>query len=429
MKYSHLSYEERIIIEQSLNNKLSLTSIASILNRSVKTVSRDIRLHLLEVKKGSYGKSFNNCSKYSSCKRSYVCAREDCKKSTCRSCSKCYVFCKDYNEYLCPKLSLSPYVCNGCIDRRNCSLKKAFYYAKNAYEEYQTTLSESRQGFNLTPSETKRLDDIISPLIKNGQSIHNICQNNKDLIMYCERSVYNYIDNSLFSARNIDMPRKVRFKPRKTSNTRLKIDTKCRVGRTYDDYLNYLENNPDTCVAQMDTVEGVKGGKVLLTLQIPHLSLMLAYLRDANTSQSVIDIIDSLYDKLGQETFKKLFPLIITDNGSEFSNPLAIEFDGKQQRRTKVYYCDPSKPYQKPNVENSHTLLRRIVPKGTSSNHLNQLDVDLMINHINSYGRAKLNESSPLLLFKKLFGQECLNALGLKIIKPNDIVLTPDLIK
>ena len=115
----------------------------------------------------------------------------------------------------------------------------------------------------------------------------------------------------------------------------------------------------------MDSVIGNKGGKVLLTIHFVNTSFMIAFLRITNTSQSVIDVFNQLYELLGKEIFKKLFPVILTDNGSEFSNPKAIEFAPDGTRRTSVFYCDPSAPYQKGSIEVNHELIRRILPKGT----------------------------------------------------------------
>ena len=164
-------------------------------------------------------------------------------------------------------------------------------------------------------------------------------------------------------------------------------------GRNYHDYEVYMEQHPDTAVVQMDSVIGSKGGKVLLTIYFVNVSLMLGFLREANTSKSVIDIYDELYHRLGGQDFRKLFPVILTDNGSEFSNPKCIENgpDGKGFQRTRIYYCNPSAPYQKAEIEVGHEFIRRILPKGRSFDELTQADVELMMNHINSYRRRKLN--------------------------------------
>jgi hypothetical protein len=51
---------------------------------------------------------------------------------------------------------------------------------------------------------------------------------------------------------------------------------------------------------------------------------MLAFIRDNNTAKSVTEIFDWLYEQLGHEVFTSLFQVILTDRGSEFTNPLAI---------------------------------------------------------------------------------------------------------
>jgi len=326
-------------------------------------------------------------------------------------------------------LSKPPYVCNGCKNLKSCTLKKSFYVAEDAHQKYKLLLSESRSGISVDEEEIIRLDSIISPLIKKGQSLHHICSNNRDVIMHSERTIYNYVDYGLFTARNIDLPRKVVYRPRKKSADHFKVDKSCRVGRTYEDFINFLKEHPDTPVVEMDTVEGTKGGKVLLTIHFIGSQFMLAFIRDANTSQSVIDVFEELYLKLGLEVFQKLFPVILTDNGSEFSNPTAIEFDKAGNRRTYIFYCDPSSPYQKGAVENNHELIRRVIPKGHSFNPYQQQDITLMMNHINSYGRKKLNDCSPYAVFRFLYGDDILKKLGAELIPANEVILNPTLLR
>ena len=91
----------------------------------------------------------------------------------------------------------------------------------------------------------------------------------------------------------------------------------------------------------MDSVEGRKGGKVLLTIYFRNCGLMLAFIRDSNTAKSVTEIFERLYKLLGHSTFTNLFQVILTDRGSEFTNPLSIEFNENDERRTHIFYCDP----------------------------------------------------------------------------------------
>ena len=73
----------------------------------------------------------------------------------------------------------------------------------------------------------------------------------------------------------------------------------------------------------------LEGRKVLLTLFWPQAQFLLAFLRDHNTARSVSEVFDHLDDLLGRPAFERLFPLLLTDNGSEFSNPDALELHGR----------------------------------------------------------------------------------------------------
>uniref|UniRef100_UPI002ED27444 hypothetical protein n=1 Tax=Faecalicatena faecalis TaxID=2726362 RepID=UPI002ED27444 len=166
------------------------------------------------------------------------------------------------------------------------------------------------------------------------------------------------------------------------------------------------------------------------TIHFVETSLMLAFLREANTSASIIEIMNLLDKVLGIETFRRLFPVILTDNGSEFSNPKEIE-----QRNTvpcnltNVFYCDPSAPYQKGACEVNHELIRRILPKGSSFDDLTQKDIVLMMNHINSYKRKKLNNRSPYEAFSFYYGEDVLKKLGCSPVAAENIILKPKLLK
>ena len=145
---------------------------------------------------------------------------------------------------------------------------------------------------------------------------------------------------------NIELPRKVRYSARKVE-CHLKVDKACRIGRTYVDFKGYLLQYPDLAITQLDSVEGKKGSKVLLTIHFVKAELMLAFLRDHNDSQSVIDIFERLYFELRPDRFCTLFKVCLADNGTEFSNPKAIEYDRQGNLRTRIFYCDPSAPYQR----------------------------------------------------------------------------------
>ena len=425
-KNIHLTLSDRIVIESSLRDGSSFKQIAQELGKDPSTISKEVRGHYKVVEK----ETFNPCIHRRECKH-YADLCNPCKfkwGKSCKQCTGCFTHCPDFEEKHCIKLQKPPYVCNGCKERNGCKLRRHLYDAKFAQTEYETVRSESRQGFATTPTELKRIDDVIAPLVKQGQSIHQICANNTDLIMLDERTIYNYIDAGLLSVGNLDLPRKVRYKARKKKKP-LRVDKQCHLGRTYDDFLEYTAANPDIPVVEMDSVEGRKGGKVLLTLFFRNCNLMLAYIRDANTARSVTEIFQGLYESLGRETFCRLFPIILTDRGSEFTDPVSLECDEWGEVRTRVFYCDPQRPDQKGGAEVTHEFIRRILPKGTSFNDLTQDDISLMMSHINSYTRKKLNNRSAHQLFSFFYGENVLDVLNIRKVPANDINLTPRLLK
>ena len=427
-KNIHLSLSDRIIIEAGLRERRSFSAIAAELGKDPTTISKEVRAHIKLNQAGGY----NPCMIRKDCKH-YGDLCHPCKFTygkPCHSCylTKCFDVCQNFQPAQCSKLDKPPYVCNGCRQRQTCKLERHLYEAKFAQKEYEAIRSESRQGFAVTPAELERIDQIISPLIKKGQSIHQICVNNADEIILDERTIYNYVDAGLLSVGNIDLPRKVRYKVRKKKPP-VRVDKQCHLGRTYEDFLEYTASNPDVPIVEIDSVEGRKGGKVLLTVFFRNSNLMLAFLRDRNTARSVTEVFDWLYETLGHEQYCRLFPIILTDRGSEFTDPVSIECTKLGEIRSRVFYCDPQRSDQKGGCEVTHEFIRRILPKGTSFDSLQQRDILLMMSHINSYTRKKLNNQSANRLFSFLYGETILPNLGIQDIPANDINLTPRLLK
>ena len=428
----HLTLEDRVFIENSLNQRRSFKDIAKYLCKDPTTISKEVKHHISFEKSGTYGRSFNDCllAFQRKCSAQMVCHECTSRKNRfCWSCGKCSSSCILYKKYVCPKLSKPPYVCNGCPERSKCSLEKHLYRASYAQKEYESVRSESRSGFALSESERKQMDDIVSPLLRKGQSLHHIAVHHADELMKSERTLYAYINSGLFTARNIDMPRTVRMRPRKNVSKNLKVDKACRVGRDFSCFQTYMEEHPDLSVRQIDSVEGVKSGAVLLTIHFVEQGLQLAFLRRYNDSQSVIDIFNRLYLELKPDIFTELFPVLLADNGSEFSNPSAIELDMQGNPRTKMFYCNASAPYQKGSCENNHEMIRRIIPKGEDIGQYTQEQIDLMMSHINSYARKKLGNKSPYEIFEFQYGKELLDVFHLQKIPADEITLSPELLK
>lgn len=431
----HLTLQERLTIESELWRQSSFKKIASIIDKDCTTISKEVRKHISIKETGSKGKSVNNCTYRDVCTKKLICINsciQEHQNRYCKYCRKCNKNCSEFIEEKCNKLNNPPYVCNGCKNYYNCRLTKHIYDGANSYKSYINSLKESRTGITINEKELETLNNILVPLIKEqGQSIHQAIINNEDKIMFSDKTIYKLVDLGLLKVRNIDLPRKVRYRERKKDNKNYyKVDKKCLENRRYEDFISFMEQNPDIPVVQMDTVEGIKGGKVLLTIHFVNCSFMLAYIRKSNDSQSVIDIFNNIQKILGIEKFKALFLIILTDNGSEFSNPTKIEFDPNTgEQRTRIFYCHPSSPFEKGSCEVNHELLRRILPKGESLDNLNQEDINLIMSHINSYKRKKLNNESPYSIFSKIYGKNTAQKLGMQKIEPNKVNLSKNLLK
>lgn len=427
-KNKHMTLDNRTTIQAELDKGTSFKEIGRILGKDCTTISKEVRRHIRKEKTGAMGKAFNDCliNVRRECSVHSICSKcSALSNRPCWSCGRCTAACISYVPYSCPKLKKPPYVCNACKDRSKCTLEKSFYRASHAQKEYDGLKSESRRGFAISQEELSHLDSVVSPLIRNGQSLHHIAVHHEDETMVSERTLYTYINSGLFSARNIDMPRTVRMRPRKGKKKAVKVDKACRIGRTFEDYQNFIAQTPHLPVRQLDSVEGVKGGAVLLTVHFVQQELQLAFLRPANDSRSVIDVFEKLYLELRPDIFIDLFPVLLADNGSEFSNPKAIEFDRQGNRRTHLFYCDPCAPHQKGNCENNHEMIRRCVPKGVDFGQYTQGQINLMMSHINSYARPKLGNKSPYEVFAFQYGEEILKTFGLRRIPADEIILTP----
>lgn len=415
-KGKHLTYENRQYIENGLTKGKKYTDIAEKLEVNRRTIVREIMKHRIKKIPSSFNNSGNLCKNKIKCKR-FNCTKE---KMEC------------YEEEICEKVKRTPYVCNSCEEKKNCRKIKYYYYSKIAQQEYEETLIGSREGINLTKAEIYELDKLIAPLLKERkQTISHIYATNKEEINFSKPTMYKYINLGILSVRNIDLPRKVKYKKRKNTKTeKRKMEKQNRKGRTYEDYLRYIEKNPESSVVQMDTVEGIKGGKVLLTILFKKSNLMLIYLMERKTKECVKEIFEEIKRKIGIEEFKKIFQVILTDNGSEFDNPLDIEKDEKTvEVVTKIFYCDACASWQKGSIERNHEYIRYVLPKGSSFDELTQEQVNIIASNLNSVCRDRLNGKTPYEAMTFITSEENIKKLGVNFINGKEVSLSPNIIK
>lgn len=429
----HLTLDERKFIESSLNEGRNFKDIAKFLCKDPTTISKEVKLHrsLNTWNKGSFNNPSNFCVHRFRCKKTNVCEKLFLCDRLCSHCSKCNTVCRHFEKEQCGRLDKAPFVCNGCPTPRHlCTISAKYDYdAAFAQRKYEELLVSSREGIDRTQRELHKADAIISPLVKQGQSPYHILTNHPELDMSV-KTMYNYIDAGILTTRNIDLKRKVKFKPRKKDFRKKKSITDRSVlqGRLYEDFRALDLSDSQFC--EMDTVLSANGSlKCILTFCLPDSELFLAFLLNRCTEGAVKAVFDRLEKTLGTYTFLSMFGVILTDRGSEFGDPCSLETGIYGIERCAVYYCDPMCSGQKGCIEEAHTMLRMILPKKTVFTDLTQWDLRKAVSHINSTPREALGGKTPYELAEERFGTDVLDKLQIKKIAPDDVTLIPGLLK
>lgn len=429
--YTHLTFEERVAIEKGIEKQQSFSEIAKDIGKARSTVSREVKRNRIK-KRSELQKSICRYTK-ENCPVSKMCGV--CLKKNCCGCRKaCSASCQSFEERKCPQQARPPYVCNRCKKRPVCSYSRYYYNARDAEKRADEMLSGSRAGANLTSEEFERLDRIVRDGLRRGLSPYQIIQQSggEEGLGICEKTFYTYINSGIFPGIcRLDLPSRM-YRPRRKNIQRMyKVDKRCLDGRRYEDFLEYMEcfGADPPGIAEIDTVEGGynAGSFCLLTIHFVKIRFQLAYVRERNDSRSVACTFNQLYEKLGKEDFIRLFPVILTDNGSEFSDPAAIETAPDGTCRTRLFYTHPNSSFEKGSCEKNHVHIRQIIPKGTEI-RISQSQAQLMMSHINSAPRKSLNGFSPIQLFALLYGDEILDRLGITRIPADEITLKPSLL-
>lgn len=419
--FSHLTLEERRIILTGITNGSTKTAIAQTIGKDKSTVGKEIKLHRSLTHKCKMPLECNNYRK-------------------CPYGRQCTTDCPQYDPFHCSRRDRSPGACNGCSNWSHCRFDKYQYCPEEAQTEYLTTLVDSRQGVNLTVQEAKDMASVIGPLLRQGQSPYQIVTDHPELGI-SEKTLYNYIEDDVFhfvaDITVMDLRRQVsrRIPKKKARGYKKREDRKYLQGRTYKDYKQYMEDNPDVFVTQMDTVYNDEtNGPFIQTFKFVSAGVLFAIFQESKTALSMKQGVDLLETILGKELFRKYVHVLLTDRGTEFSAADAMETDTDGSRRTRVFYCDPMQSGQKGTLENKHIELRYILPKGTDLRSLGLVDqtsLNLAISHVDSVPVEKLGGKSPLdvadFMYHDLF--EKLTAFGIQNIEKDKVILKSYLLK
>ena len=408
----HLTFEERCKIEECINKGFRKYQIANELNKSQSTILREIRNNRVLKARKIFNENPFNCI--------YL---KDCKVCTGK--------CKYYETEKCNRRDKFIGACNNCPDIKKCKLDQYFYKAKFAHEKYRETLVDARQGVNLNTSELFEMAHIICPLIDKGQSLYTILNNHPELKISV-KTLYTYIEMGLFKdwgITNLSLKRKVKRKIR-SKKLKKRNEPANYTGRKYEDYLQFKEENPDVPTTEMDTVFNNQAGPYIQTFIFENTSLMIGILHTEKTADSMSKALDLIQDKLKAEEYQKIFSLLLTDRGTEFTKPIQFEVNiNTGEIRSKIFYCDAQMSSQKPHVENNHNFVREILPNGQSWTSLTQEKVNLVFSHINSTPRKSLGGKTPYEVFSFLYGENILKKLNIHKIAKDEVNTTPRLLK
>lgn len=433
-KGGHLTMADRRMIEDRLRDKEPIGAIAKTLGVDWATVAREIKKH--RTTDSPHYKSLgekNICRFQSNCKVTGIC-NTDCLNSSCARCSAavCNRICEDFELIEeCPKLSKAPYVCNGCGTRLTigCRHQNWFYDAALADEEAKWAKVSGRQGVDCTPEQLAEMVRVVKPLLKKGQSLEHIWQTHRGGFPVSYRTFYRYINLGVLDICNLELPKKVKYKPRK-KQAKGKVPFRTSlVGRTFADFRNLSEESQMSAV-EMDCVESGRGcDKAILTLLFRRFCFQLMIMLPAQTLGCVKEALDHIEMLCGKEEFRRCFGIILTDRGHEFLDHQALETGIDGDKRCRVYYCDPMESGQKGRCEKNHVELRKILPKGTSFESITNYELAVVCSHVNSYTRPALGGASPYQLASQVLPKDLLEGLAVECVRPDDVIMRPSLFK
>src|SRR6202043_538377 len=109
-----------------------------------------------------------------------------------------------------------------------------------------------------------------------------------------------------------------------------------------------------------------------------------------NENQRSQPIIKKIFDTI-QSTPKKLWLSLTLDQGSEFMAFDVIE----RKTKCKIFFCDPSSPWQRPSNENTNGRLRRFLPRKLAIDETSQEDLDRIAMKASGTPRKCLGYQTP----------------------------------
>ena len=328
-EFKQLTYKDRVKIETLYNDEhLNYTQIGKILGKHRTTISRDIKLGLVELET-SYLPVWKYCAE--------VAQRKNEENETAK----------------------------GTNLKIGKDMKLANFIEKEIKEE-------------------KSSPEVIEYKIKKGKFSTTLCF--KTIYNYIDKQILEIERKDLTYGKYIKKEEKEkeeseRIKPNKEGKTihdrPKEIETREEIGHWEMDLVEGLRGEKEPYLLVLSER---KTRKEIIEL-IPN-----------KEAKSVGKVLDKIERKLGVVKFRETFKTITTDNGAEFRNWKIIEksYTGSKRARTSQYFADAYCSWQRGTNENINKMIRRFLPKGTSFKKLTQEEVKRIEKWINNYPRKIL---------------------------------------
>lgn len=409
-----LTVDDRINLQACIAKNISQSETCKIIKKNRSTVYRELK-NYSNIRDGVH--SCYHCQKKDFCEENGVVTANMPKNQPCFAPIFCHFLCK------------YPFVCNNCENKNKCNREKRFYDCINAENRSLKNRIGTRKNKRVSKDNIEILNSIISPLVFKGQSLHHIYETNEKLKeICCERTIRRLLYDRYFDAKPSDLIRYSRFRhtsPYLVHDDRSVKNIERLYKRTFTDLRKYLHNHKDARIVQFDSVIGKRDDKyAILTITFPKEKFQFGLRILKSDPNSVYSCLDRLFGKIGYKNTKKIFPILLADNGVEFTT-----FHNLEKFNIKVFFTNPYRSTDKAECERNHEFIRYIIPKHKSLDNLSQEDINLMFSHINCYIRESIENKTPFELIKESFGQDFLNLIGIKYVYPNDVTLKPSIFK
>jgi IS30 family transposase len=208
----------------------------------------------------------------------------------------------------------------------------------------------------------------------------------------CTKTLYNYIDKEIFiNITNKDLPIKRKGKKRKHKKVRIALNN--IKGTSIEERPKAVEEREEYGHWEMDCVVGKRKGAGAVLLVLTERKTRQEIIRKiaSKKQEAVIKALNSIERKYDKK-FKEKFKTITVDNGSEFLDYKGMEKSiDKKSQRTKIYYAHPYSSWERGSNENNNKLIRRFIPKGVDISKITNKEIKRIEHWINNYPRRIFN--------------------------------------